>query len=221
MNCSADLWSGVTSRLSGRGSVGVEVLDEESVSAQVGTLLRRLPARFALGGLSLGGIVAMALTRTAPDRVAGLLLAATSARAPTREQRDGWTAELDALNAGGSARASQQRILPALVGSDASEETVQRVLRMADEVGDERLVAQLRLQLSRRDERPGLAEVSVPTTVLAGGSDVVCPVGRHHEIAAAVPTARLVVVPDAPHLLPLTHPGRVADVVDEWWLSLE
>ncbi|MER7437660.1 alpha/beta fold hydrolase [Pseudonocardia alni] len=205
MNCSARLWGPA-----GAGALH-PVLDRPTLDDQVEALLDALPDRFALGGLSLGGIVAMALTRRAPDRVAGLCLMATSARPPTPAQRAGWDAALTRLDDGAPARALQP--LELLLHDRSFDATA---LRMADETGERRLAAQLRLQGTRVDERPALPAVAVPTLVLAGALDRLCPVDRHTEIAGLVPDARLHVLPGAGHLLPVEAPDTVATLVAGW-----
>jgi pimeloyl-ACP methyl ester carboxylesterase len=71
-------------------------------------------------------------------------------------------------------------------------------------------------QTTRVDERPALARVRVPTLVLAGALDRLCPVDRHEEMAALVPGARLEVLDGVGHLLPLEAPDRVAAALDAW-----
>ena len=88
MNCSAALWSKLD--LSGWPSVITAELTEPTLDAQVARLLDELPPRFVLAGLSLGGIVAMALIRSAPERVASLILLSTNPYAPTAEQQQSW-----------------------------------------------------------------------------------------------------------------------------------
>ena len=63
MNCSAEIWS----RLDWDGwpPLITARLTEATLDGQVSRLLDELPRRFAIGGLSLGGIVAMAMTRAA------------------------------------------------------------------------------------------------------------------------------------------------------------
>ncbi|HYH29825.1 MAG TPA: alpha/beta fold hydrolase, partial [Pseudonocardia sp.] len=78
MGCSPRLWSAA---LPG-GPVVHGSLDRPSIDGCVDALLDALPPKFALAGLSLGGIVAMALTRRAPERVERLALLATNARGP-------------------------------------------------------------------------------------------------------------------------------------------
>lgn len=203
--CSPDLWSG----LGLDGQVVHGALDEPTLEGCVDRLLRALPPRFTLAGLSLGGIVAMALVRRAPERVAALGLLATNARPPTDGQHAAWTRQREALVSGRTARDLQRDLLPALTVRRTPDRD-ERVLAMADAVGDDAWDAQLRLQTTRIDERPGLRRVRIPTVVVAGELDTICPVANHVEIAGAIPGAQLRVVPGAGHLLPFDAPAPTA-----------
>jgi pimeloyl-ACP methyl ester carboxylesterase len=222
MNCSPRLWDGVVRALPAESPDGparpvvVPELDRPTLDDQVESLLERLPRRFAFGGLSLGAIVAMAVRRRAPERVAGLLLVATNARPPTDAQRVVWDQQLADLAAGGSARDLQAGLLPLLVGPDPAPDLRARTLELADEVGEETLTAQLRLQSTRVDERPALGGATVPCTVVAAADDRNGPLERHTEIHRLVGDSELVVVPGAPHLVALSHPLRVAEVTAAW-----
>lgn len=219
MNCSPALWSAVRAAW-GDGSepeIHLPELDADSVDACVDALLDQLPARFALAGLSLGGIVAMRLIRRAPDRVRRLCLLATNARGPTDSQCAGWRVAIDRLEAGASARDLQRDLLPVLLGAPARSESLdEMVLRMGDACGVARLTAQLRTQLTRTDERAGLLDVAVPTTVVAGTLDALCPPRRHLEITDLIRGARLVELDGVGHLSPLEAPHRVADALRCW-----
>lgn len=206
--CSPDLWSD----LHLPGDVVHGRLDRPTLDGCVDHLVATLPPRFTLAGLSLGGVVAMALVRRAPSRVAALGLMATNARPPTEAQRAAWSAQRDALAGGRSARSLQEALLPVLTTRRAHDE---RVLAMAEAVGERCCDAQLQLQASRVDERPGLAAVRVPTVVIAGACDEICPLANHVEIADAVPGAVLHVVPGAGHLLPLEAPDVVRALLDQ------
>lgn len=222
MNCSPRLWDGVVGELNAdRGGaparpVVVPELDRPTLNEQVEALLNQLPRRFAIGGLSLGGIVAMAVHRRAADRVAGLFLVATNARPPTDAQRSAWAAQLDSLAAGASARHLQEELLPLLIGAEPAPDLAVRTLELADAVGAVRLRAQLELQSTRVDERPNLARATVPCTVVAAAEDRVCPLERHTEIHELVGGSELVVVPGAPHLVTLSHPHPVAGAAAAW-----
>jgi pimeloyl-ACP methyl ester carboxylesterase len=208
MNCSPRLWDGVVDGIHGE-------LTAPTLDGCVDALLDRLPPRFALAGLSLGGIVAMALVRRAPERVARLALIATNARGPTDQQRAAWSAQRAALAAGATARDIQRDLLPVLLHRRTPDlEAV--TLAMADDTGAATLDAQLALQATRIDERPALAAVAVPTLVLAGAEDRICPLDRHEEIAARIPGAHLQVLPGVGHLSPLEAPTEVSAALRSW-----
>jgi pimeloyl-ACP methyl ester carboxylesterase len=214
MGCSAALWS--------RLDLGLvpltPVLEEPALDAEVERLLALLPERFALAGLSLGAVVAMALTRRAPERVSRLCLMSTNPYGPTAAQRGGW-AEQRATLARAGARELQTALLPVLLSPRAAAQRpdlVQATLDMAEEVGAARYDAQLRLQATRVDERPGLARVPCPTLVVAARQDRLCDVARHEEIAARVPGAELVILEDCAHLSPLEQPAAVSVHLGRW-----
>ena len=211
MNCSARLWSGLD-----LGPALTPRLTEPTLSGQVDRLLDELPERFELVGLSLGGIVAMALTRTAPERVAGLCLLSTSPYGPSEQQLAGWQRERDRLADGTTAREIQSDLLPVLLSAATLEtrpDLVETTLAMADDVGEAELDAQLSLQATRIDERPALPEVGCPSLVVAARYDMLCPVERHTEITSLIPGARLHVLERAGHLSPLERPLALYRVI--------
>ena len=87
---------------------------------------------------------------------------------------------------------------------------------MADQVGTATLSAQLSLQATRVDERPGLASIRCPTLIIAAADDSLCPVTRHEELSRLIPDSRLVVVPSCAHLSPLEQPEVVGQAIREW-----
>lgn len=217
MNCTGDLWGDAGF---GRGQGGAirPTLDRPSISAQVEALVEELPEMFVIVGHSLGGIVGMALALAAPERVAGLVLVSTNAKAPTEAQRDGWRGWLSALDGGADPRVLQQSILSPLLGASVvrdRDDLVQRTLRMGEETGSERLRAQLAMQLTRTDLLSRLGELTVPTLVVSGLDDVICPPHFHTEIVSEIAGARLVSL-DAGHLLPLERPRDFGGLVRSW-----
>ncbi|WP_342772605.1 alpha/beta hydrolase [Arthrobacter crusticola] len=213
MNCTADLWSGCGLE----GSI-MPSLDEPTIDGQVQALLDTLPPRFALGGLSLGGIVGMALCRRAPERVTRLCLISTNAKAPTEMQRKGWRIWRDRLASGATPADLQHEILDALLGYSGrppAAQLAQRVLRMGSDTGEERLDAQLRMQASRVDQLSSLRDLKTPLLVISGTADTICPPQYHREITAAVPMSCLAAVKTG-HLAPMQRSEEVGWLVKSW-----
>lgn len=213
MNCTPDLWTGC-----GLDDALTPAVDADALDAQVDRLLRDLPRTFVIGGLSLGAIVAMEVAVRAPERVRGLCVTAANAKAPTATQRIGWRAWRDRLSAGETPADLQADILPLLLSPRARvarPDLVERTLRMGEQTPDAVLAAQLRLQATRIDLLPRLRAVRVPTLVIAGVDDALCPPSFHEEIAATVAGARLERI-DAGHLVPLERPEQFGGIVRDW-----
>jgi pimeloyl-[acyl-carrier protein] methyl ester esterase len=67
--------------------------------------------------------------------------------------------------------------------------------------------------LAREDLRAALPAVALPVLVVHGERDPICPVGAGRAIAAAVPGARLVEIPDAGHAPFLSRPDAFRDAL--------
>ena len=214
LNCSPRLWSGLDI-----GPAVTPILTEPTLDGQVDRLLDELPSRFALAGLSLGGIVAMALVRRAPERVARLCLMSTTSRPPTSQQYAMWARQRAALAAGATARDLQREIKAALLSPYARAlrpDLVEVALAMADDVGAETLDTQLALQATRIDERPGVARVRCPTLIIAAVDDALCRPERHAEMHALVRGSELVELEQSGHLSPLEQPAAVEALLRGW-----
>lgn len=217
MNCTADLWAD-TGLDGDELTVICPTLDSTTLDDQVAALRKALPESFVLVGHSLGGIVAMALALDIPHRVAGLCLVSTNAKAPTSAQREGWRKWIARLDDGTSARELQASILDSLIGAESARtgnDLVERVLRMGDETGEQRLRAQLEMQLTRADLLARIDELPTPALVVSGLDDAVCPPHFHTEIVAQLADARLVSL-DAGHLLPMTRASEFGALVRSW-----
>lgn len=211
MNCSSRLWQ----RCAIPFDVSTVIPSKATIDAAVHELLRQLPPRFILGGLSLGGIVTMALLRVAPHRVAGVLLMATNARGPTDDQLMSWAVGVRRLETGLSPIEFQREIIDLLLSPAAARRPgcVNAALDVARDIRPATLIDQLRMQMTRIDERPALTRVAAPVEVLAGSADRLCPVTNHVEIAELVPDARLTIAEGAGHLIPLEQPDEVVAAI--------
>ncbi len=219
--CDARLWRDQAEALADIASVTVaDTTEDDSVDAMADRALAAMPGRFALAGLSMGGYVAFALLRRAPERVRRLCLFDTSARPDTAEQsrrRRG----LIALARRGRFRGVTPRLLPQLLHPDRlSDATLAgEVTAMAERVGKEAFLRQQTAILHRPDSRPDLPGIRVPTLVGVGDGDVLTPPDHAAEIAAGIPGAELRVFPHCGHLAPMERPEEVSALMRNWLLD--
>jgi 3-oxoadipate enol-lactonase len=67
--------------------------------------------------------------------------------------------------------------------------------------------------MHRADSTPLLPQVSVPTLVITGEEDEMIPVEESQRMAAAVPGAKLVILPNAGHLANVEQPEAFNDAL--------
>ena len=157
--------------------------------------------RFAYAGVSLGGAVGLHLAVHHPDRLSSLAVICSSAHfngaGPWRER----AARVRREGLGGLADGADARWFTAGF-------TVPQLIRDHREADPEGYAACCDA-LAAFDLRDRLAEVSVPTLLIAGREDPATPPEHLREIADAVPDATLVELPGASHLAPAQRPGAV------------
>ncbi len=220
--CSARLYAGQIPALWRFGPVLVaDHRRDDRMEAIARRVLETAPPRFALVGLSMGGYIALSLLRQAPERVAGLALLDSSARADRPEQT-ARRQELIALAEGGRLDELVDIHFPQFVHRDrlADSELKSIVRRMAEETGAEAYVRQQHAIMARADARDRLAEIRCPTLVLVGDGDELTPPKLSQEIAAAIAGSRLVVVPECGHLSTLERPETVNAALADWMASI-
>ncbi len=203
----------------GVGPVTVAVhTRDDSMSAIARRILASAPARFALGGLSMGGYLSFEILRQAPERVAKLALLDTSARPDVPEQSEQRRGQMQLARQGRLDEIADQ-LFPRLVHTLRRNDEALRALvrQMAREVGPDSFVRQQTAIIGRPDSRPTLGAVRCPTLVIVGDGDLLTPPERAEEIAAGIAGARLVTVPSAGHLSTLEQPQAVTEALVEFF----
>jgi len=190
---------------------------DDHIDAVAKRILADAPPRFALAGLSMGGYIAFAMMRLAPERITRLALLDTSARADTPEMLAARKTQI-AMTEQGRFGEIVESSLPRFVHPARQNETalVDTVRRMAAETGPDAFILQTKAIMSRPDSRPMLASIRCPTLVLVGDADVATPPDLSQEIAAGIANATLTVVPNCAHLSTLERPEAVNAALIEW-----
>ncbi|WP_170465135.1 alpha/beta fold hydrolase [Ruegeria arenilitoris] len=180
-------------------------------------LLDQLPHRFALAGLSMGGVVALELVRRAPDRVSRLCLMSTDAQADTPQIAAAREEHLVGAKAG-----RLEDVMRRILGSDSLAPGPRRVpilndvISMALDLGADVFERQIRALQRRPDQQGALRMIKTPTLVVCGAHDRLTPVRKHAFMADLIPGAELKVIDDAGHLPTLETPQAVNEALENW-----
>lgn len=169
-----------------------------------------------LCGLSMGGYVAFEFLRRWRQRVRGLVLVDTRAEADTPDGRRGRDVSAGLARERG-AEAIADAMLPALLATGAPAALQERVRRMITSTSVPGIIGALGAMRDRPDSTALLPILGdLPTLVIVGADDQLTPPDQARRMAAAIPGARLEVVPGAGHLTPLEQPEVVSRLVREF-----
>ena len=227
-----DLWGAVARRLvasghrvvlydqrgHGRSTLGQARLTVDRLGDDLRTVLEALDVRDAvLAGHSMGGMTIQALAANHPQVVAtrarGIALAGTAAHV-SRVPVPAAVAHA-VIGERGTARLAAQdpwsmrRMFGDVVHRTHVDAARDALLATTGAARAECLVA-----MTRMDYRRGLAQIDVPTVVLVGSKDRLTAPARARVLAAAIPGARLEVLPGIGHMLPLEVPDVLAATIE-------
>jgi pimeloyl-ACP methyl ester carboxylesterase len=172
-----------------------------------------------LGGLSMGGYVALAAMVKYPDRFRALILMDTRATADTLEAAANREVLARQVETSGDVTAVVDGMMPRLF-SPLTREQRPEVLAEAREamIATQPLgiIGALRGMAARPDRTADLASIRVPTLVLGGSDDVISTPDEMRRLAAAIPGALFEVIAEAGHLAPMEKPEAVNATLFDW-----
>ena len=211
------VWEAVVPLLDeGLQVTGYRIDRDDTIGDMADSVLAQAPQRFSLAGHSLGGIVALEIARRAPERLERMVLLNCGARGPAPAQLEAWDELADRTSDGGFQDVLQEQAVINLGAAAQTPAARSAWLADAGTVGADGLLRQLAAQRTRPDSRPTLGAVAVPTLVISGGDDRVCPPELQQELAAGLGRARLVEIEGAGHLSPVDSAGLVAALVNDF-----
>ncbi len=167
---------------------------------------------YVLIGHSMGGKIALALAARNPEGLRSLILLAPSP--PTPEPIP--ETERERLLAAHGNRCVATETICQAAGGKLSGAVFERSINDNLRTSEAAWRAWLETG-SREDISAQIARINVPVLVAAGANDeAITPQLLNGEIIRRIDNARLIVVPDAGHLLPLVAPAAIADLIREY-----
>jgi 3-oxoadipate enol-lactonase len=200
----------------GHGSSGLpdRPCTVESLTHSLVTLLDELGLeRVSLCGVSLGGMVGMALAVEAPERVDRLVLACTSAHLGPREA---WDERARSVRAEGMEGIADTVVERWFTPGFAREEprTVARFRALLAATPPEGY-ARCCEAIAAWDARESISAIAAPVLVIAGADDPATPMVHAELIASGIAGARVRVVQHAAHLANVERPEAFTGAVLE------
>ncbi len=188
--------------------------------AVVSTLDRLELPPATIVGLSMGGLVTMELGLRYPERVKGVILAATTA-APVAagevQARLSLAAKAETLGMLPLAAEMIGTVFGPEAGRD--HDLVRRIFAMMLSTDPAGAAAALRGRAQRPDYSTLLASIACPALVVAGSYDVHSPSEVIEQMVAALPNPELEAFEKSGHLPNLEEPDRFNDVVGQFATS--
>ena len=218
MMCDARLFAPQIAALSHARPVMVAPFGpHDTVAAIAAAILENAPPRFALAGLSMGGIIAMELFRQAPERVARLALLDTNPKAEAPHIAKNREPQIEKVRNGGLRAVMRDEMKPNYLTDGPNTGAILDVcMAMAETLGAEAFIHQSRALQTRPDQQDTLRQVHVPTLILCGEDDALCPLHRHTLMHDLVPDATLCVIKRAGHLPTLEQPDETTRALTAW-----
>ncbi len=164
-----------------------------------------------LCGLSMGGYIALEFWRRHSAKLRALVLCDTRSAADTPEAAAGRLATADRVLREGPAFLAETMIpkLFAARSRDPEREYVAATRHVILSTNPRGIAAAARGMSQRRDFAPQLAQIALPTLVIAGQEDAISTPEEMRGMAAKVPGARFVEIGSAGHMTPLEAPDEV------------
>ncbi len=189
----------------GHSDLGSDRFSIADLADDVAALLDALKIPTAtVGGMSMGGYVALAFAARHPKRLSSLILADTKADADSSEALQGREAAIALVETQGAAALLDKQI-PRLLSAKASDSLRAQVRRLGEQA-PATVIAAIRALRDRPDRTPELGSIKVPTLLVVGSEDVLSPPAEAEDMAARISQARVVLIPGAGHLSNLENP---------------
>jgi 3-oxoadipate enol-lactonase/4-carboxymuconolactone decarboxylase len=183
----------------------------KQLAADLAALLAalKIPGKFHLGGVSLGGLVAQQFAIDNPDRLASLILIDTALAIPPAQSWIDRAAKVRAEGIGVIADAVIARwVTPDFLGAPETAGLRAMLTRTPVEgyaAGCEAVAA--------ADFSESAKTITAPTLVIVGAQDAATPVAAAQAIADTIPGASLIVIENAAHIPTVQQQAAVTDAI--------
>jgi pimeloyl-ACP methyl ester carboxylesterase len=193
----------------------VLISDQTSIASCVAQVLAAAPEHFIIMGTSFGGRVALETAIAAPDRVRGLIVIGSGAKAvadPAAGERRTARMRGGDFDQAVAEMGGMVSHLPGPLGPATRD----LFIAMAHDLGRERMANQAEAMATRSDVSVRLGDIACPALMLWGREDKFSPATDGMALAAVVPHGRYVEIEACGHFPTLEAPEASAAIIHHW-----
>ena len=194
-----------------------DTIKTDNFSDMAASVLASAPDRFAVAGLSMGGILAFEMWRQAPGRITHMALLDTNPHAEAAERQTLRWEQIEQAASGRLRELAIESMKPLYLAQAHrdNEQLLELILSMALDLGPDVFRTQSLALQNRVDSVATLATIDCPALIMCGDEDTLCPVAYHELMASEIPQARLQVIENCGHLSSLEQPQVVTTALNE------
>ena len=189
-----------------------------SLADYVHELLKSLNALpCALGGLSMGGYIALAFAKKYPKDLSALILMDTRAEGDTAEGKAARDKMIELVRKEGS-KAIADQMLPKMFAEQtikSNGEPVNKIRDIMEHCPPKTIEHALVAMRDREDYSGILPSITAPTPILVGEHDAITPPKMAQMLHEKIPKSKLVQIAGAGHVSTMEKPAEVTAAITE------
>lgn len=171
-----------------------------------------------IGGMSMGGPVALEMYRQSPERFKGMMLIDTTANPAIPPEAGLWNGMARLVQDEGVSALPPVLLKDMLTGETrlANKPVVSTLEGIIKQASKEAAIAGAHVLANRPDSRPTLPTIKVPTLIIVGVADTIYPPAMAKAMKEAIPNATLKMIDGAAHAAVIEKPDQVNKSILDW-----
>jgi pimeloyl-ACP methyl ester carboxylesterase len=220
--CDQRLWGKLVPLLPTQLEASYVPLFKARTRAQMQSVIaaRTAPAAHIVA-FSMGAYLALEHTLAHPDRVASLVLIASSARGLRSEEKERRQRSMAVLEnhafAGTTPSQLRSFVLPAHLDDPSVAGVIQQ---MSLDLGKETMLAQFAASMERTDLMERLRELRCPVMIVGAQDDAMVRTADLRLMAEQVPRVKLEIISGSGHMIPLEAPDKLRDALASFYSGI-
>ncbi len=195
----------------------IVITNQDTVIKMADAVLKQAPEKFILVGHSLGGWVAQHLAINFPEHLSKLVLLGTWTGNSKPELINLFKTMLHRIRNGEREQVLEE-LRPGIVHPDRrNDHTLLELIKNSqNQFPIEGLINQTLVEINGGDTTANLDKIACPTLIIQGRQDPFFPLEIQQGIASKIPHAKLTIIEDCGHMIPVEQPQALSALLRLW-----